>query len=58
MIDITTMILATWLLVSVALSLLAVRGLKKLWAWDDRRRMRARKKVRVYKTRHGIKLER
>jgi hypothetical protein len=57
MID-TTILLVLMLLTSVALTVLAVTGLKKLWAWDDRRRMKARKKVRVYKTRQGVKLER
>lgn len=55
MID-TTTILIVWLLLSVALGALALRGLKKLWAWDDKRRSKT-KRIEKYETRTGIKLE-
>ena len=53
----TTTLLVMMLLTSVALTMLAVPCLKKLWAWDDRRRMKARNKVRAYTTNQGVKLE-
>ena len=52
----TTTILIAWLILSVVLGAIALHGLKKLWAWDDKRRSKA-KRIEKYETRKGIKLE-